>query len=259
MCGFSYHTATAPCRRNRKRAAHMLCVFAFGGLFCSMSPAIGQDIGPEILRVEKKYKPDDLRAFEVGKAGYSLGIAPVVNRLTGNLANYFSAGIGADLSAQFFDEKAYYFSFGLRISVNGTRGVTVSNGAFPQLKTSPTGSFSFGLGKRFDKFHFEGAAQLAFFELRGNVPGVKTENNPPVNLNSVMLGAKISYPLKPVLGIPKVVFGNEPLPHYHETRMNLLLGFYQGVVFNRDGFSGGMLEVGLTFQFNRGQLTSFRM
>jgi len=259
MSGSRYHPAKAHCRRSINCAMHVLSWFVFGVLVCFVSPAIGQDIGPEYLRVEKEYKPDELRAFEVGKAGYSMSITPLVNRLTGNLSNFFSAGIGAEVSVQFFDEKAYYASFGMRMSINGTVGVTAPNGPFPQMKTAPTGSFNFGLGKRFDKFHFEGAAQLAFFELRGNVPGVKTENNPPVNLNSIMLGAKVSYPLKPVLGNPKVVFGNELLPHYHETRMNLWLGYYHGVVFNRDGFSGGILEVGLAVQFNRSQLASFQL
>jgi hypothetical protein len=100
---------------------------------------------------------------------------------------------------------------------------------------------------------------LSFFSIRDKVANNNDEDIPVENLNSLLLGARVSYPLKPVLGISKVVFNSDEAPHYTETKMNLWLAYYHGVIITKDGFYGGVLEMGLTFQFNRYELDSYKL
>lgn len=258
MWDFRHNEAIVNCCLIRKKAARILHMCSFYAFVFFFSPTSAQDIGPKIYRAGEEFKLDEIREYEVSKAGYNIGVAAVGNGLTGNLADYYSIGAGAELSMQFFNEKATFCSVGMRLSFNQTLGVILPADTFPQMNVAPLGSFSFGVGKRFEKFHLEGVAQLAFFSIRGRVSGDNGDDILAENLNSAMFGAKISYPIKSVLGNPKVVFGYDDLPHYHETRMNLWFGYYHGLLFNKAGFSGGIIELGLTFQFNRYQLKSFK-
>jgi len=218
-----------------------------------------QDIGPTEVRTNKTYYPDEFKLLEVSQGGYNIGAGPLVNTLTGNLAKFYSTGAGAEFSFQHIEKSQWFYSFGIRLSFHQTLEDILPADTFPQMNIAPLGSFSIGGGKRFNRFYLEGIAHLAFFSIRGRIPTNNDEDLPAENLNSLMFGTKISYPLKTVLGNSKVVFNVDEAPHYTETKMNLWLAYYQGLVFNKDGFRGGILELGLTFQFNRYELESYKL
>lgn len=259
MWGFRYSRATLNGRLTRTKAPYIIYMFSFVAFTFFSPPVFAQDIGPSVVRSNKQYYPFELKEFEVAKSGYNLGVAPLVNTPTGNLGNYYSPGPGAEFSVQFINENEWFYSFGIRLSFNRTLKDILPADSFPQMNIAPLGSFSLGGGKRFKKFYFEGIAHLAFFSIREKVPDNNDEDIPAENLNSAMFGAKISYPLKAVLGSPKVVFNYDEAPHYTETRMNLWLAYYHGFLFNKEGFHGGVLELGLTFQFNRYELKSYKL